>query len=129
MAYGIVHAATGTMMSMAATTPVGIGIAAVISFLSHYPLDDINMGQFTVFHGDHKWLRIFRVIAWLGLVAYLMFHPWYAIGAGMACIIDLEHIWGCLKLHNLAWKPWTRTPKAISVWFAIISMMIALIWL
>jgi len=121
MAFGVKHAGLSAIVSLGASSPIGLVAAAALSFMLHWPLDDLNVGTIArLYHNVEesrfKWfIYSFRVVCWLGLVAWIAFaveeklYPSICIVAGT--ILDLDHIIpGCKgRLHSRMWPNWLHS--------------------
>ena len=131
MAYGIVHACAGVIIQSAGTPYLSVPLA----FLSHWPLDDLNVGVWRIYHdlGGPAWKGLFiatQAIVWGILAWWLWLHPIYIIGVMAACIWDVDHLipWD-MKLHRNMFPAWLRTPKGLIVWVVVFALLLGVIWL
>jgi len=139
MAFGIKHAGLATIISLGASTPIGLGAAGMLSFLLHWPLDDLNVGKVAqLFHrveeSEFKWFIYgFRALCWFGLIVWIAFiaenklYPTVCIVASI--ILDLDHIIPFRRgwLHSKMWPSWLHTEWGmIPIIIAMISMFLIL---
>ena len=137
MAFGATHATTGAMIGLLASSPIGLAAGIPLAFFTHWPLDDLNVGNERIWHvvEGHgrlvKWAAYaFRGICWAALVYIVLWvapNPWYpASCAFAACFLDLIDEFPRLPwkgmLHRKMFPVWIKGPKAYWVWVGVAAL-------
>ncbi len=141
MAWGEVHFATGVAIQQASEgNPWGLPVAVVLAALSHWPLDDLNIGRVArVYHGiGRSWLLALGTVARICVIGALVYISWnepkFLIGGLVAWLI-LDHILilnlvGRLVygLHQRMWRGWLQGVRGLIPWLIVMGLLMSLIW-
>lgn len=116
-----------------------VAAAVVVSCLSHWPMDDLNVGEQMVYHGwgenivTRALTTLFRVPVWAALIFLFYRYPESMVCALPAWLI-LDHEWFLnivgrhgYGLHQRMWFKWLKTQWGLIPWlvaFALIFLMI-----
>ena len=142
MAWGEVHCLTGITIQRATCgdDPSLLLLPAVaLSVLSHWPLDDLNVGEVAkIYHGTGKqWRNVATTIARIPIIAaicYILFcDPIYML-CGIPAWLALDHEWAlCVigkhgyGLHSNMWPSWLYGEKGLFVWFFVMILMVIIL--
>lgn len=133
MAWGEVHALTGLAIHHAANG--NYAVAVPLAVLSHWPLDDLNVGKVAmIYHGTGKgWQKILTALARLPIIGFIAYSCWVA-PAGIPCCLlawlALDHEWivGGYGLHAHMWPKWIKDERGLAPWFIVMGLLCWLIW-
>lgn len=138
MAWAEAHILTGIGIYFASNG--NLGAAVPLSVLSHWPLDDLNVGQVAkVYHGiGRSWKAIItsvlRVPLWLA-IGWIFWHHPLSMACGLPAWLVLDHEWICnlfgrhgYGLHERMWPKWLHSQWGLVAWFIVFGLLIWLLW-
>jgi len=140
--WGVLHAGVGILLFLGVDAGWQLFLAIVLAFFSHWPLDDLNIGEiariYHILRGNACLTYIFTVGAWIPIVWWLVAVEPLAIpcvvAAGLLDILD----WWLLPmfkirprgyLHLSMWPKWLHTAWGILPQVVLISMLLILVLL
>lgn len=143
MAWGEVHVMSGYMIQEAACGDEISWLlvpAVTLAIASHWPLDDLNVGQIAkIYHGTGKeWRNVCTTLLRIPLVvliAYVLWNnPVYMI-CGLPAWLVLDHEWVLnffgrhgYGLHKkYMWPAWLQGEWGLVPWFIIIGLLLLVV--
>lgn len=142
MAYGVIHCSVAVLLYVAlilsglAVNPLGLVVACILAFVSHWWLDSMNFGHAQLSHNlpkrEKEEFIALQIVFGLGIAWWCILHPWSILVVGCAAALDIDHLlawwipkkWSKHTLHRWMWQPWMRQPsKAVIAWTVIILIL------
>lgn len=138
MAWGEFHVLTGIALQQASEGRWWLALPLAI--LSHWPLDDLNIGQVAkVYHGTGAgWRKILSGILRAPLICgicFIFYHePMYLI-CGLSAWLVLDHEWALQPfgrdgygLHRSMWPQYLFSEFGLIPWAIAFGLLLALLW-
>lgn len=142
MAWGEVHVIAGTsiyalayMRSGGKPSAATLVPAVILSGMTHWPLDAVNFGPATIYHGtgDGGWITAsviaLRVIIWLTLIWFFTRHP-RALFCALPAWLILDHEWfyniqnGYGLHYNRMWPQWLTMEWGLIPWTVALGLFL-----
>jgi hypothetical protein len=140
MAWGEAHMMMGAMAGLPCINdPWKLALAIPIAVLTHWPLDDLNVGKVAmVYHGMGRgWKVIVGIFLRMPLIAAISFLFWnnpILLATGIPAWLILDHEWVLnifgrhgYGLHKRMWPAWLKRPIAMWFWIAVLYLWVLLL--
>ena len=138
-AWGEVHVLVGILIGWQCLDhPWKLAVAIPLAIASHWPLDDLNTGEFArIFHGIGKgWVKIASSVTRIPVWAAILYFFWrdpLLMATGLIAWLCLDHEWILnlfgrhgYGLHKRMWPAWLKDHRALLPWFLVIYFLVVL---
>jgi len=132
--YALTHLANGGEPAV-----YQVGCAVALACMTHWPLDDLNVGDQMIYHGigEKLWSKVvsglMRIPVW-GALIYLFYQYPESMICALPAWLVLDHEWILnlfgkhgYGLHRRRWFSWLRSEWGLVVWLAAFALMFLMI--